>query len=260
MLEPQTPYVLASEVFNIFASTIEFLKTPSRHISNISPYIQQSNFGGLKSHDYHVLMQQILPLALRGLIATYDVWVRSAVHNHPHDLDNFDNIDRILLCSRPTQRMRAFGNKFRMEDLQSKLLQIYDNENFFYIWNANCIFSIQGITKLYGNASRYSKVGLWSIANFSKFFLCEWFKGENNRKNPTYLRDDASFMVINAWQNLPNMSEPFTFPSQIQAQSCGSYLVLWLNVILMTVKVHIVTMKNIKRMLIVKLEARKDEA
>jgi hypothetical protein len=26
-------------------------------------------FGGLKSHDYHVLMQQLLPLALRNVLA-----------------------------------------------------------------------------------------------------------------------------------------------------------------------------------------------
>ena len=28
----------------------------------------EKNFGGLKSHDYHVFMQQVLPLALRGLM------------------------------------------------------------------------------------------------------------------------------------------------------------------------------------------------
>ena len=68
MLKPAAPYVLTSEEFDIFASTIESLRTPSGHVSNISPYIQKKNFGGLQSHDYHVLMQQILPLALRGLL------------------------------------------------------------------------------------------------------------------------------------------------------------------------------------------------
>jgi len=32
-------------------------------------HIKKKNFGALKSHDYHVLMQQILPLALHGLFA-----------------------------------------------------------------------------------------------------------------------------------------------------------------------------------------------
>ena len=68
MLKPAAPYVLTSEEFDTFASTIESLRTPSGHISNITPYIRKKIFGGLKSHDYHVLMQQILPLALRGLL------------------------------------------------------------------------------------------------------------------------------------------------------------------------------------------------
>ena len=68
MLKPTAQYVLANEEFEVFASTIESLKTPSGYISNISPYIRKKTFGGLKSHDYHVLMQQILPLALRGLL------------------------------------------------------------------------------------------------------------------------------------------------------------------------------------------------
>jgi len=65
MLKPAAPYVLSSEEFHIFASTIESLKAPSGHISNMAQYIRKKNFGGLKSHDYHVLIHQILPLATR---------------------------------------------------------------------------------------------------------------------------------------------------------------------------------------------------
>ena len=36
----------------------------------MSQYIRKKNFGGLKSHDYHVLMQQILPLGVKGFVAT----------------------------------------------------------------------------------------------------------------------------------------------------------------------------------------------
>jgi hypothetical protein len=68
MLKPAAEYVLSNEEFEVFASTIESLKTPSGYVSNLSPYIRKKFFGGLKSHDYHVLMQQILPLALRGLL------------------------------------------------------------------------------------------------------------------------------------------------------------------------------------------------
>jgi hypothetical protein len=68
MLKPTAPYVLTTEEFEVFASIIENLKTPSGHVSNMAQYIRSRKFGGLKSHDYHVLMQQIMPLALRGLL------------------------------------------------------------------------------------------------------------------------------------------------------------------------------------------------
>ena len=45
-------------------------------------------------------------------------------------------------------------------------------------------------------------------------FRCEWFKRDDNRGNPTYVRDDAGFMVVNTRHKLPKMSEPFIFPSQ----------------------------------------------
>jgi hypothetical protein len=67
-LKPAAEHVLTNEEFEVFDSTIESLKPPSGYVSNISPYIRKKSFGGLKSHDYHVLMQQLLPLALRGLL------------------------------------------------------------------------------------------------------------------------------------------------------------------------------------------------
>jgi hypothetical protein len=69
MLKLVAPYVLTMAEFNIFAFVIESLKTPSSHVLVITQYIRQKNFGGLESHAYHVLMQQIMPLTLRGLLA-----------------------------------------------------------------------------------------------------------------------------------------------------------------------------------------------
>jgi hypothetical protein len=52
----------------VFASTLESLKTPSGYASFLGRHIRNKKFGGLKSHDYHVLMQELTPLALRGLL------------------------------------------------------------------------------------------------------------------------------------------------------------------------------------------------
>lgn len=68
MLKPAAPYVLSDEEFRIFATTIENVKTPTGHSSDLGKHIRSKKFGGLKSHDYHVLIQQLLPLALRGLL------------------------------------------------------------------------------------------------------------------------------------------------------------------------------------------------
>ena len=46
------------------------------------------------------------------------------------------------------------------------------------------------------------------------FFRCEWMKQCDNRGTPTYVRDDARFMVVNFCHKVPKMSEPFKFPSQ----------------------------------------------
>ena len=68
MLKPAAPYVLTNEEFDAFATIIESLKPPTGLVSNMAQYIRKKKFGGLKSHDYHVLMQQVMLLALRGLL------------------------------------------------------------------------------------------------------------------------------------------------------------------------------------------------
>ncbi len=68
MLKPSAPYVLMLNEFYIFETIIENLQTPSGCVLAMGKYIKMKNFGSLKSHDYHVLMQQFLPLRLRGLL------------------------------------------------------------------------------------------------------------------------------------------------------------------------------------------------
>jgi hypothetical protein len=69
MYKPAAPYVLSDEDFNEFAWTLEALRTPLGYSSVFGKEIRKKKFGGLKSHDYHVLMQQLLPLALRNVLA-----------------------------------------------------------------------------------------------------------------------------------------------------------------------------------------------
>ncbi len=56
ILKLVAPYVLTPSEFDTFATTIENFRTPSRHVSVMGKYIRKKSFGGLKSHDYHILM------------------------------------------------------------------------------------------------------------------------------------------------------------------------------------------------------------
>ena len=57
MVKPAAPYVLSKIEFEAFVSCIESLKTPMGYYSVLGKHLRKKNFGGLKSHDYHVLMQ-----------------------------------------------------------------------------------------------------------------------------------------------------------------------------------------------------------
>ena len=110
--------------------------------------------------------------------------------------------------------MRAFGNHFWFVDLQSVVMQTYDSgiavifemptsDSQFEV-SLNYIGVLQDILRLDYGPLRTPII----------FFRCEWFKRDDNCGNPTYVRDDARFMVVNTRHKLPKMSEPFIFPSQ----------------------------------------------
>jgi hypothetical protein len=44
---------------------------------------------------------------------------------------------------------------------------------------------------------------------------CEWMIQEDNRGNPTYVRDDVGFHMVNFQHKLPFMAKPFIFPFQV---------------------------------------------
>jgi len=60
-------YTLTKENKHIFLKTLKNITVPDGYSSNISRCVdvKQSKLAGLKSHDSHVLMEQLLPLAMR---------------------------------------------------------------------------------------------------------------------------------------------------------------------------------------------------
>ena len=66
---PTTPYVLSKEEKAKFLDILRNLKTPTNYAGQLAKCIASDrDLKGLKSHDYHVLMQQLLPLCLRTLL------------------------------------------------------------------------------------------------------------------------------------------------------------------------------------------------
>ena len=66
---PVAPYVLSKEEKMKFLDILRSVKTPTNYVGQIAKCIAaDGELRGLKSHDYHVLMQQLLPLGLRTLL------------------------------------------------------------------------------------------------------------------------------------------------------------------------------------------------
>jgi hypothetical protein len=65
-LKPHAPYVLRPEEIPHFLHTIGEIRVPTGYSSRIGLRVGQRKLQGLKSHDYHVIMQQLLPATIRG--------------------------------------------------------------------------------------------------------------------------------------------------------------------------------------------------
>ena len=69
LLIPRAPYILSRAEKVVFTNIIRGLKTPSNYVGQLSKRITtDGELRGMKSHDYHILMQQVLPLCLRTLL------------------------------------------------------------------------------------------------------------------------------------------------------------------------------------------------
>lgn len=64
----KAPYVLSKNENKIFCKSLSELRLPDGYSSNIASHVPLKDYKiyELKSHDCHVLMQPLLPVALRG--------------------------------------------------------------------------------------------------------------------------------------------------------------------------------------------------
>ena len=66
--KPHAPYVLTDAEKKMFISEVSAIRTPTGYWSALGKHFQKDKFIGLKSHDYHCLLQQLIPVVVRKLM------------------------------------------------------------------------------------------------------------------------------------------------------------------------------------------------
>jgi hypothetical protein len=149
----------------------------------------------------------------------FEEWIRGAIRTYAADAPTEVDVDSLLLCTKPSQKamrytkMKAFGNHFRVLDDTTNRMKTYDSgiASVFDVptedvrdVSVNYVGVLRDILKLDYGPMRTPVILL----------RCEWIKRSDNRGNPTYVQDEAGFLVVNFWHKLPSMCDPFIFPNQ----------------------------------------------
>ena len=66
--KPTAPYVLTDTERKMFIAECAAIRTPTGYGSTLGKHLSKARFVGLKSHDYHCLLQQIVPVVSRTLL------------------------------------------------------------------------------------------------------------------------------------------------------------------------------------------------
>ena len=67
-VKPPAPYVFSDAEKGLFIEEVSAIRTPTGYGSALEKHLRKSKFTGLKSHDYHCLIQQIIPAVCRNLL------------------------------------------------------------------------------------------------------------------------------------------------------------------------------------------------
>ena len=141
------------------------------------------------------------------------------VKAEPLDLTNPENKDRLLLCSKPSQRatrycrMKAFANHFCVEDSTTAHMQTYDSgvASILQEPTSNSIDVPVNYVRVFKDIL---KLDYGPVHTPIILLRCKWFKRQDNRGNSTYRWDDLGFLLVNSWHKLPHLFDPFIFSSQ----------------------------------------------
>lgn len=107
---PPAAFTMSSQEKDLFLSVLKYIKVPDGYASNISRCVnlKDRKLSGLKSHDGHILMQDILPIALNASMSHEVVAVISELSSFfkslcaktldPKELDRLESQVAKTLC------------------------------------------------------------------------------------------------------------------------------------------------------------------
>ena len=152
-------------------------------------------------------------------ISAFQDWIRGAVGPHSIDVTSADDMDALLMCTKPSQkttrytRMKAFGNHFRVEDDTSRRLLTYDS-GVASVFQVPVDDARDVAVNYVGIVKDILKLDYGPLNTPVILLCCDWIKKHDNRGYPTYVRDEAGFLCVNFRHKMPKSADPFIFPSQ----------------------------------------------
>jgi hypothetical protein len=152
-------------------------------------------------------------------IAPFEEWVRNLPETEDVDVNEPEDFDKLLLCMKPSQRatryrrMKAFGNPFRVEDDASVHMLTYDS-GVASVFQVSTEDATDVSVNYVGVVKDILKLDYRPMSRPIVLMRCQWTKRSNNRGKPTYIRDDAGFLIVNVRHSLSRMSDPFIFAAQ----------------------------------------------
>ena len=144
-------------------------------------------------------------------------WMKQTVHSMHLDMDDPNEADTLLLSNPPSltcrryARMTAYGNHWRVDDVNSRSMPNFDSGVACFESNKEPL----GTGKDYvGELQDILVPDYGDLKTPIIVFSCTWKKHVDNRNNPTYVRDKDGFLVVNFKHNIPKSVDPYVFPSQ----------------------------------------------
>jgi hypothetical protein len=165
-------------------------------------------------------------------------WVRDAIQTYQLISTSPIGEDLVHLSVPPSFTCLAYmvyKNHFRVDDEYNSLLIAYDyGVAFVFQQSQGNEDDVLGVIQYVGTLKEILQLDYGPMFSPIVLFHCCWVKnGTNNRGNPTYKRNDVSFLLANFRHLLHEFDEPFVFPSQVQQVLFWSEpKILWWKVVL----------------------------